>query len=63
MLEVSTWSLGLSHVKVVLHSFVACFFPLIILVVKSILRFRIVLHALIAQGLDLVVVVLGAGNL
>lgn len=63
LLEVGAWSSGLSQVEVLLHTTVARLLPFVILVEKSMHGFRVSFLALVAEGVHLVVVVLGPRDL
>ena len=63
LLEVGTRPLGFPQVKVLFHTFVACLLPLVILVEKAVHRLRVLFLAHVADRVDLVVIVLGPGNL
>lgn len=63
LLEVGAWSSGLSQVEVLLHTTVARLFPFVILVEKPMHGSRVASLALVAEGVYLVVVVLGPRDL
>ena len=63
LFQIGTGSLGLTHVKVLLHAFVAGFLPLVILVVETVLGLRVLPLALVTQRVLHVCIVLCCRNL
>ena len=63
LLEVSSGTLGLSHVEMLLHTLVARLLVLVKLVIEAVLGLRVLLLTLVAQRVDFVGIVLGSWNL
>jgi len=60
LLEICTWSFGVTHVKVMLHTLVARLFPLVIFVIKTVLSTWVLLFALVAQWINFMRIIFGS---
>lgn len=63
LLKVSAWTLCVSHVEMLFHSFVASLLPLVIFIVESVLSPRVILLANIVYGVNFMLLILGTWNL
>lgn len=63
LFKVSTWTLSVSHIEMLFHSFIASLLPLVIFIVESVHGPRVILLANIVYGVNFMLIVFGTWNL